>query len=148
MHFPSLMYASLTLFAQGVIRHLVLGFLLHLSFLTPLTIPHILQPSIFLLLFNKSPVPPLYSLSNPIFREAPLELEKSQLNVRGRATVVIVGSLPELHKTSSSMLGVLHHLGALDFVVTRSNYIKKQLRVRGSYTTLNQLYSDQAFLVT
>jgi len=32
--------------------------------------------------------------------------------------MVIVGSLPELHKTSPLMLGTLHHLGVLDFVVT------------------------------
>jgi hypothetical protein len=32
---------------------------------------------------------------------------------------VIVGSLRKLHKTSPLMLGTLHHLGVLDFVVTR-----------------------------
>jgi hypothetical protein len=48
----------------------------------------------------------------------PLELEKSQPKVRGRAIVVTVGSLPELHKTSPLMLGTLHHMGVLDFVVT------------------------------
>jgi hypothetical protein len=32
--------------------------------------------------------------------------------------VVTMGSLPKLHKTSSLMLGTLHHMGVLDFVVT------------------------------
>jgi hypothetical protein len=36
-------------------------------------------------------VPPIYSLSNPILKEVPLELEKSQPKVRGRAIVVTVG---------------------------------------------------------
>jgi hypothetical protein len=45
-------------------------------------------------------------------------LEKSQPKVRGKAAVVTVGSLPMLHKTSSLMLGTLHHLGVLDFIVT------------------------------
>jgi hypothetical protein len=31
--------------------------------------------------------------------------------------VVTVGSLLELHKTSPLMLGTLHHMGVLDFVV-------------------------------
>jgi hypothetical protein len=32
--------------------------------------------------------------------------------------VVTVGSLRKLHKTSPLMVGTLHHLGVLDFVVT------------------------------
>jgi hypothetical protein len=32
--------------------------------------------------------------------------------------MVTVGSLRELHKTGPFMLGTLHHLGVLDFVVT------------------------------
>jgi hypothetical protein len=38
--------------------------------------------------------------------------------VRGRATVVTMDSLPELQNISPLMLGTLHHLGELDFVVT------------------------------
>jgi hypothetical protein len=37
--------------------------------------------------------------------------------VRGKATVVTVGSLLELHKTSPLVLGTLHHMGVLDFVL-------------------------------
>jgi hypothetical protein len=50
-------------------------------------------------------------------------LEKSQPKEGGRATEVTVGSLPNLHKTSPLILGTLHHLGVLDFVVTHSFFV-------------------------
>jgi hypothetical protein len=39
-------------------------------------------------------------------------LEKSQPKVWGRAVEVTVGSLPELHKASTLVLGTLHFVGA------------------------------------
>jgi hypothetical protein len=48
MHLPSLIYAPMTPFAQGVIRHLVLGFLPSYSFPTPLIYPLLLQPFVLL----------------------------------------------------------------------------------------------------
>lgn len=40
--------------------------------------------------------------------------------MRGRDTMVIVSSLPDLHKTIPLMLETLHHLRVLDFGVTPS----------------------------
>jgi hypothetical protein len=40
--------------------------------------------------------------------------------------MVTVGSLHELHKTSSLMFGTLHHIGALDFVVTAPFKLKRK----------------------
>jgi len=50
--------------------------------------------------------------------DTPFELEERQSNERGRAIEVTVGSLPELHKTSSLVLGALHHWGCYIFLVT------------------------------
>jgi hypothetical protein len=52
-------------------------------------------------------------------------LEKSQPKEQGRDTKVTVSNLPELHKTSSLMLGSLHHLRVLDFGVidSMSDYV-------------------------
>ena len=49
--------------------------------------------------------------------ETSFDLEKNQRKVRGRAIVVTVDSLFQLHKTSPLMLGTLYHMGLLDFVV-------------------------------
>jgi hypothetical protein len=40
--------------------------------------------------------------------------------------MVTVGSISQLHKTSPSMLGNLHHVGVLDFVVTSPSSLKSK----------------------
>lgn len=50
------------------------------------------------------------------WREAPLELEPSQLEDKEGAITVTMANLLELHKTSQSILGTLHHEEVLSFL--------------------------------
>ena len=125
MHLASLIYASLTPFARGVIRHLVLGF----SFIFPSHTSHYSTTATTTCCFKAYSslnhlVPSLYILSNHILGKSPLEMEKRQPKMRGINYVnMIVDSLPKFHKTRPLMFGTLHHMGVLYFVLTMYYFI-------------------------